>query len=312
MYDFATGSTDGKSDDELRNAYLISGGKAKDYDNWNSLTDADKTQMMQYIADNYEHVLKHFFQWDNHSNKPIWQHKTSILADQELYASGGSRDWDSGYVKITGLDNGKIKSIKLYDGHQEREFDFSRTNRGQFYATPYTYAVKCGPGLTLTFDTDNPNISHEQIRRGLEQRLEQMISENLLPYNTDVKEVVELIDSITAKTEFTPTTLTELDALDNDEETGFYYVPVEMTADIKTYGKQVGLRYSDFGTINGTQNLAGVKNSTDGLGYVFAGGYDIKNINKDDLSGKMAFSGRAAGNVMHHVEDKHEIKYNSI
>ncbi|MDR2685513.1 MAG: hypothetical protein LBB23_01920 [Rickettsiales bacterium] len=60
-------------------------------------------------------------------------------------------------------------------------------------------------------------------------------------------------------------------------------------------GKQLGLSYSDFGTMTfngsvGGENFTNVK-------VPFAGGYEIKKINKGDIAGEAKFTGRAIGYI---------------
>lgn len=65
---------------------------------------------------------------------------------------------------------------------------------------------------------------------------------------------------------------------------------------IETYGRNVGLKYSDFGAFVGVINGESVKEG-------FAGGYTNKEINIVNMAGEMNFSGRVVGTVQPKGED---------
>lgn len=74
-----------------------------------------------------------------------------------------------------------------------------------------------------------------------------------------------------------------------------------LTGDVtlKTYGKDIGLKYSDFGALVGTITETTPGHAPEsGMAYEgFAGGYANKKIDVADMSGKMDFAGRAIGTV---------------
>ena len=278
-----------------RYAQLAYGNKIEDFDFDNSEIDA----ILEYLSHDK-------FKWNNVYDKYKFQKHN--LADQELYASG-NREWSSdAYIKITQTDNGKITNIKMYDDWFGRELEFTRTQDNKFFATPYTYALRCGEFCQLTFKTGNPQESIENIKAGFTAALNKEAQ-----YNTQInkEEIQAKIDAITADSVFTSISATELEGLYDKDVQGLYYTPNQMLVGLDAYGASVGLRYSDFGKINGIQYLENNKADAEKLGYVFAGGYDIKNIDKDTMSGKMAFAGKAVGQVMNHTEDADGVATNN-
>ena len=270
-----------------RYAQLAYGDKIEDFDFENSEIDA----ILEYLSHEK-------FKWNDVYDKYKFQKHN--LAEQELYASG-NREWSSDtYIKITQTDNGKITNIKMYDDWFGRELEFTRTQDNKFFATPYTYALRCGEFCQLTFKTGNPQESIENIKAGFTGALNEEAQ-----YNTQInkEEIQAIIDAITTDSVFASISETELEGLYDKDVQGLYYTPNKMLVGLDVYGVNVGLRYSDFGKLSGIQYLEDNKADAEKLGYVFAGGYDIKNIDKDTMSGKMTFSGKAVGHVMHHTED---------
>ncbi len=298
MYDFAINNTDGKDNDDLKKAYLLSGGEASVYDNLSD--DARK----QFIKDNHEHVLRRFFDWDDENNKPKnWNHKTSNLADQKLFVTG-NRGWTEEHLKITQTENGKITSIAMFDDWGNQELEFERKSNNKFLSAAYKYALKCGQFCQLTLKTNNPNESIENIKAAFSEKLEEEAQ-----YNPAINkaEIQKLINQITSVSLFAPMSATELEAIYDKDGTGLYYTPSEKSVSVDAYGATVGLRHSDFGRLIGTQYLATDKNNVEDLRYVFAGGYDVKNIDKNSMTGTMEFNGKAVGFVMHHSEDENGV-----
>lgn len=298
MYDFATDNTDGKDDDDLKKAYLLSGGDASDYDNLSD--DARK----QFIKDNHEQVLRRFFDWDDENHKPKnWNHKTSNLADQKLFVTG-NRGWTEEHLRITQTENGKITNIAMFDDWENQEIKFERKSNNKFLSGTYEYALKCGQFCQLTFKTNNPNESIENIKAAFAEKLEEEAQ-----YKPEINktEIQKLINQITSVSLFTPMSATELEAIYDKDGTGLYYTPSEKSVSVDAYGATVGLRHSDFGRLIGKQYLATDKNNAEDLRYVFAGGYDVKNIDKKSMTGTMEFNGKAVGFVMHHTEDENGV-----
>lgn len=278
-----------------RYAQLAYGNKIEDFDFDNSEIDA----ILEYLSHDK-------FKWSHVYDKYKFQKHN--LADQELYASG-NREWSSdAYIKITQTDNGKITNIKMYDDWFGQELEFTRTQDNKFFATPYTYALRCGEFCQLTFKTGNPQESIENIKAGFTAALEEEAQ-----YNPQItkEEIQAKIDAITADSVFASISATELEGLYDKDVQGLYYTPNQMLVGLDAYGASVGLRYSDFGKISGIQYLESNKADAEKLGYIFAGGYDIKNIDKDTMSGKMAFAGKAVGQVMNHTEDADGVATNN-
>lgn len=322
MYDFASGVTNNKTDDDLRNAYLISGGKAKDFDNWDNLTETDKTQIMDFIAANWERVLKHFFQWDNNNNKPTWKYKANSLSDMELN-TWGSRDWGSDRVIISQTGNGKIKSFILKDGWFERDFNFERKSNNKFVAKEYSYAMAfltqqqdqngnlVDTEQTISFKADKPNMSIEQIKQGLLDSIEEYGFSD-----TDKQIAIERINNLTMKdqqaisqTEFEMTK----DFTDEQTNEKFFVIPNSFEVDVIAYGQNVGLKFSDFGKIEGKNTFNNTGIPPQELSYTFVGGYDIKSIDKQTMADKnMKFSGTAVGRVSLFQEDNRGVASSDI
>lgn len=278
-----------------RYAQLAYGNKIEDFDFDNSEIDA----ILEYLSNDK-------FKWSHVYDKYKFQKHN--LADQELYASG-NREWSSdAYIKITQTDNGKITNIKMFEDWFGQELEFTQTQDNKFFATPYTYALRCGEFCQLTFKTGNPQESIENIKAGFTAALNEEAQ-----YNTQInkKEIQAKIEAITADSVFASISATELEGLYDKDVQGLYYTPNQMLVGLDAYGASVGLRYSDFGKISGIQYLENNKADAEKLGYVFAGGYDIKNIDKNTMSGKMAFAGKAVGQVMNHTEDADGVATNN-
>lgn len=243
----------------------------------------------------YNYLKNDKFKWQD-----IWEkhhYKQEHLSDQKLYSGAGSRDWDEGYVKITELNNGKIKNIKIMDTHREQELDFRRDGNKGFYATPYKYVLQCGAWCAVVYRTNETNLSINQIKKGLLESIDPDAPES------ERQKMAQAIESITKDT--TPTAIASSDFIETEDQdiTKLYYIPTQMHADVKAYGKTLGLRYSDFGTVRGTYQVADITGTKNGLGYIFAGGYGIKQVDPKDMSGKMTFSGTAYGSVMYHTNE---------
>lgn len=282
-----------------RYAQLAYGNKIEDFDFDNSEIDA----ILEYLSNDK-------FKWSHVYDKYKFQKHN--LADQTLYASG-SRENDGlvdDYVKITQTNNGKITKIKLRDRWfgSDNDMNFARTKNGQFLATEYSYYYRCGEMCQLKYDTDNPKESLANIKAGLLASLDKTAQYD---QNIDTESIVQQIMGITDISEFVSKSDTEMEAWYDKDIHGFYSVPNEFMLDVLAYGASVGLRYSDFGKLSGVQYLAHDKDTAEKLSYAFAGGYDIKNIDKDTMSGKMAFAGKAVGHVMHHTEDADGVATNN-
>lgn len=74
---------------------------------------------------------------------------------------------------------------------------------------------------------------------------------------------------------------------------------------IETYGRNVGLKYSDFGAFVGERRETDSNGHTEsGMQYEgFAGGYVNKEVNIANMTGKMDFSGRVIGTVQPKSEE---------
>lgn len=244
----------------------------------------------------------HHLKSDAFRPNEVWKkyhYRQEQLANQKLYSGSGSRDWGNGYVKITKLQNGKIANIKLYDDWYEREFNFDKGSDNKFYATPYSYAILCGAGCIIQYNTDNTNESFESIKAGLQYTLDSFV----YPLTEEQRQIAQdAIDSLTSET--APIILSQTEMEGGSYTSGFFKIPNHFAVDVRAYGKQVGLQYADFGSVVGSQWLDGKRSETDnGIGYVFAGGYGIKNINKQNIQGSMNFKGQAVGHVMYHEEN---------
>ncbi|MBQ4070206.1 MAG: hypothetical protein IJD52_02415 [Alphaproteobacteria bacterium] len=302
MYDFATDNTDGKDDKDLKKAFLLSGGDADDYDNLSD--DARK----QFIKDNHEQVLRRFFDWDDENHKPKnWNHKTSNLADMKLQQIG-SRDWDEDYIRITQTKNGKIESIALKDGWFNTEFNFERKSNNKYngYLAKYRipYLNSDGDRNWLKIETHKKNLNEQQIK--------DLFRDTLNAPNA--KEIFDLSDENLALAQSAVNDLTtdgmiylsqtEWEKLE-ERQNVIYLIQSDMDVSIQAYGQETGLKFSDFGTISGTDKTGGASGAKpQEVGYVFAGGYDVKEIDKNIIDDKMEFAGNAIGKVMYFDESE--------
>ena len=114
----------------------------------------------------------------------------------------------------------------------------------------------------------------------------------------------EQVDSFVAKTEewINSWTWDQLRTEDEDGKNLIYFEGSDnevTTITYKSYGKEVGkkgLQYSDFGTTY-IESKEGNDDITET--FVFAGGYDVKKINKEKINGKMKFEGDAVVALIH-------------
>ena len=296
MYAFATDTE--TSEHDLERAYLLSGGVEND----------EKTddQKKQHIKDNYQNILKQYFEWDNSQNKPNWNYKTSNLSDMKLQQLG-ARDWLNGYLRITQTKNGKIESIALKDGWFNEELDFVRTSNNKYTSSRAKYRMAFTDSTDqlsfVKFETDERKLTLEQIKENLLISLEQ---DDWLT-ESDKEIAKEKINNLSKDdvNNIQIMSQTEFEHL-SPEETPRVLILTQsdMNVDVHTYGQQAGLRFSDFGTISGTDKTGAKGATPQEVGYVFAGGYDIKEIDKNIIDYKMEFAGNAAGKVMYHYENE--------
>jgi len=293
MYNAAMGQA--LADDAYKNAYLLAGGKFEDFD-WGELSDDNRDEIRAYIHERYEDILKKFFWWID--NKPSWEYKKQNLADMD-FNSFGNRAWNGdSYIKILQTNNGKITKINMNDPHDGIDYDITIDKSGKGVSAPkYTYFVPFSTGYgidVVRFETDK-ELKISEIKDGLKNVLN-----TDFPYMSDEQknQIIADIDNMSDKNKKEYSYYDGLERLDTDD-LGYWFVQKEaMNIDnLSVYGKSAGLRYSDFGRVVGTYNVGDL--SIDRK-YVFAGGYDIKQVDKDRIESEMNFSGKAVGNVVYH------------
>lgn len=298
MYDFATDNTDGKTDNDLKHAYLLSGGTITD---WESM---DKDAIKQFIKDHHVEAINKFFTWQD--GKPVFKHKTSNLADMKLQQIG-SRDWDEDYIRITQTKNGKIESIALKDGWFDAELNFERKSDDKYsvvlakYRMPYKNSM--GDVSWLTIDTDQDNLNEKQIKELFQNALNAPNAKETF-FMTDEEIILaqNAANNLTTD-DMISLSYTEWEKLEERQEV-VYLTKSNMDVNIQAYGQETGLKFSDFGTISGVHKKGKINNDQQDIGYVFAGGYDIKEISKETINKKMEFAGNAVGKVMYFYEDE--------
>lgn len=233
--------------------------------------------------------------WDMYGVEKDVDMKNANLAFVNIEATQDS------YVNFIVDDSGKITGIH-YDidtkSSSSRAMDFVKKSDNYFERKGASYVIEfpvTGRTLEIELVEDITADNIEMLKKRLiAKRYEKNDKNNLA-------EDLELINALT----FEKFEEMKAQYQQNPENSRFTYNGGEGITKLtyKSYGKQIGekgLQYSDFGynTLNGKNPDGSTFENT----FVFAGGYDVKKIDKVNLSGKMTFKGDAVATVLYQKE----------
>lgn len=250
------------------------------------------------------------------SPKEVVFFQDEYLPNMNLYANGGLGT-ESSDVTITKSEDNKITNIQLEEGWYNSKIgllNFQLNSDGSFSTKNYSYTMVTDTGKKIQFNTNNKNLSLQEIQEGMVSKVN---SSDTLS-DAEKQSLINAIYATQSKNDILTRSWTEnrgvlyIPNIINDTEDCYKIIlrPVEMTVDISAYGKALGLQFSNFGQLRGTQYLGTENITKEDVGYVFAGGNDINKIEKNTMSGEMAFSGKSVGQVVRHIEHTGGIQTN--
>ena len=304
-----------KSDDELRSAISLSG-----YD----MSKISGGDLKTFIANNRNELsLKAQRVYDMYGGdfKPI-------ALDNAIINSVNISEKQDSYISFKLDKNGNIEKLNFdidVDSSDARRAEFSAGKEGKFEATmaSYVYGIRLpyedGDAKkyidvyiedmnTLDYTKANWDKLLEKLVNNIDERLEEH-PDQTLDEETKAKFVAQ-IRELKFKDFYR---CEDNKCVENNGNINIPYYAgqdnTKSTVAYKSYGKNSGLQYSDFGYIE-NDGYEGVRKVHDI--FAFAGGMDAKRIAKNDLQGDMKFTGTAVATVLNQADREKEqrVAYN--
>lgn len=222
---------------------------------------------------------------------------TQKISDIDFLVATPSSAGTQSIVKLTMDKQNKISGISIIDDIDDPDTAAVATRIGDTtvfrlprvygYVLPNIWNETGGKFEQLSFDVYE-DLSLEEIKKNFLVECERVCDD----MGCDDKERQALKDKIN-----------KLTAADRNAEiegfnTGFIATSEQSDIDVYTQGDKLGMKYADFGYVIANTNRRMDNESADETTYeAFAGGYDVKRIDKQNLSDEMVFAGRAVGGV---------------
>ena len=279
MYNIGNGTNTNPTTDELRTAYILAGGNADDF---------NEATAQSFITSNYTSVLNDYF--TPSGSDYVWAPITQSISDINF------RTEPYGDEMQINMSDGQITSIKIQnvadinDGgfvtwNQQGENTFTTANR-------YIYG--------LSDSVVDAIIS--QGASGFMEELFKVMSESELTATQIKNHLIARIDTFCpACSSETVTNITNIinNISDSDIRVAESKNPTLTFAQL---GKEAGLSFADFGYYAMASDDVFNGETTHDVSYdIFAGGYDLKEVDKPDQN--MYFSGSAVAMVTSHSDE---------
>lgn len=281
------------SETQLRNAFLLAGNDADDFDASN------RSGMRAEIESRYVAVLDDLVAKDG--SDYLWSPKTDVLENVNFRMSG-----EDSYIKFTLNEEGKIVSAAKYDRDGEgysisEEGEFTRSGTGNSFGSAKTlyewsYAVPSNILNGVTF-SDSEAATH--ILQDLQQKPITLDSDNAELSQADIREAIldkitERLGNLNLNADDLSAASTAIAAVVNAYT---FAAPVALSAKLNINGEKLGLKYADLGFAELVVSNADGSRVLERSFTPYVGGYDSRKV--EDIAQTTKFTGTAIAGVDH-------------
>lgn len=288
LVDLVAGSDDqlnsyvAQNEDAVKNALKLIGDKS-------DVSGVDNAQSAEALVEIFQ---KH----EIHSHEDLRDKKDHVVPQAKIHKiddinfTVADFEGQTRQMKLK-TENGKIVGISDAEWGPE---GFAVTGRvgttNEFQKTIYSY-VWTFENSTVDVYSANKNLSRDEFRQMAIDRIEEKRAH-------EKQKCEELPDSCYQDYEEHYDKLVK--QLMDDDFTYKNDGELSLTQNIESMGKSAGLKYSDFGLLHKNLDVFAYESNEKWIqkqADPYAGGYDDMKISKDDMSGKMVFSGDAVVSV---------------